>query len=56
MNWISDSDFVIGNKIYHCTNPEWIKILFNIMDKENDNDTPQDQEASQPAQASRLQE
>jgi hypothetical protein len=38
MKWISDSELVIDNKVYHITNPEWIKNLFSIMDKENDKD------------------
>jgi hypothetical protein len=45
MNWISDSEFVIGNKVYHSNNPEWLENLFKIMEEKNDNDTPKDKEA-----------
>jgi hypothetical protein len=51
MKWISESEIVIGNKVYHIINPQWIRNLFAIMEKENDNDTPKDQEASQSSQA-----
>lgn len=39
MTWISDSELVINNKVYHITNPEWIKNLFKKMEEKNDNDT-----------------
>lgn len=49
MKWISASEIVIGNKIYHITNPEWIRNLFEKMDKEkNDNDTTKDKKTTQP--------
>lgn len=41
MKWISDSELVIDNKIYHITNPEWIKNIIDIQEKEiikNDED------------------
>jgi len=46
LNWISESEFMIGNKVYHSNNPEWLENLFKNMSKENDNDTPKDQEAT----------
>lgn len=50
MKWISDSEFVIGNKVYHCTHPEWIKNFIasnsTFVREENDNDTPKNKEAT----------
>ena len=49
MKWINESELVIKDKVYHITNPEWIKHLFKIMEKENDNDTTENQKASESA-------
>jgi hypothetical protein len=46
MKWISESEFVIGDKVYHCINPEWIKKLIDYWEKKHDNDTPKDQRAT----------
>ncbi len=45
MKWISDSELVIHNKVYHISNPEWIKNLMRLY--QNDNDSTEDQKASQ---------
>lgn len=49
LNWISDSEFVVGNKVYHSNNPDWLENLFKNMSKTDDNDTPKDKEASESA-------
>ena len=43
MEWISEGELVIKNKVYHILNPEWIKNLIRLI--ENDNDSTKDQEA-----------
>lgn len=49
MEWISPSEIEIKGKVYHITNPEWIKNLLEYMEERNDNDTPKDQEVAQPS-------
>jgi hypothetical protein len=49
LNWISDSEFVIENKVYHSFNKPWLENLFKLMEEKNDNDTPKDKEASESA-------
>jgi len=39
LTWISESEFVIENKVYHSFNREWIENLFKNMSKKNDNDS-----------------
>ena len=34
MKWVSSSECVIGNKVYHITNPEWIKNILGTQSKE----------------------
>ena len=34
MEWISESELVIGNKVYTITNPEWIKNLIKNIEQE----------------------
>ncbi len=46
LKWISDSEFVIGNKVYHSFSKSWLENLFKIMSEKNDNDSPKDQETS----------
>lgn len=46
MKWINDSEFVIGNKVFHTTNPEWIKTLCKLQEEKNDNDPPENQEVA----------
>lgn len=46
MKWISEGELLIGNKVFHISNPEWIKNLIAFQEKQNDNDTSQDKEAS----------
>lgn len=47
MKWISESEVLIGNKVYHITNPEWIKNLEELMDKKDDNDPTAHKEAAE---------
>ncbi len=49
MYWLSESEIVVKDKVYHITNPEWIKNLIKILDKKYDNDTSKNQEASKPS-------
>lgn len=49
LNWISESEFVIGNKVYHSFNPKWLENLFEKMEKNYDDDPSKDKEASEPA-------
>ncbi len=42
LNWISDSEFVVGNKVYHSFNKAWLENLFEIMSEKNDNDITKD--------------
>jgi len=44
-NWLSKGELEVNGKVYHITNPEWIKNL--IRQLENDNDPTKDKEASQ---------
>ncbi len=42
LNWISESEFVVGNKVYHSNNPEWLENLFKNMSKQDDDDSSKD--------------
>lgn len=44
MKWLNESEIVIDNRVYHITNPSWIKNVIEAY--RNDNDTPKDQEAT----------
>lgn len=44
--FISESEFVIENKVYHTFNKPWIENLFKIMENKNDNDSPEDKETT----------
>ena len=35
MTWTNESELVIKNKVYHITNPEWIKNLIKEMEEKN---------------------
>jgi len=49
MTWLNDGELLIGNKIYSVLNRPWIENILNNLEKENDNDTPKDKEASESA-------
>ena len=34
MKWINDSELVIKNKVYHISNPEWIKSFMVNFEKQ----------------------
>jgi len=47
MEWLDEGTLVIGNKVYHITNPNWIRNFFNRHELYYDNDTSKDQRSSE---------
>jgi hypothetical protein len=47
MTWLDPSKLLIGDKIYHISNPEWIKNIIGAVN--HDNDTTKDKEVTKPA-------
>lgn len=46
MQWLDEGTFVIGSKVYHTTNPEWIRNFFNRHELYYDDDTSKDQRST----------